>query len=248
VGGDGTLNEVINGVMNVSTAVVNLETQIHVAVLPKGTGNDFARTMNMPDDLLVLKHCIDKDIFKMVDLGLAYYTDTNKGPVSRYFINITDVGMGGIIAEKTTRYSKWMGAYLTFQRAIISTLISYKKQVMYITADKKKMVGEMLNVVVANGKYFGSGLGIAPEASAHDGRFSIVTIGDISLFHYLILLGQLKNCQVLPHPEVKYMQAEQVMLDAPSHALPIDMDGEFVGYTPLKICIVPKALKFRYPG
>ena len=248
VGGDGTLNEVINGVMNFkATATNQVMDEPAVAVYPKGTGNDFAKTVKMPADLQILKQFIEKDEASFIDLGIADFTGKQQQAASRYFINITDVGMGGIIAEKLAGYSKWMGAYLSFQRAIISTLATYKKQPVLIKTKDLEITGEMMNVVVANGKYFGNGLGIAPDASLHNGRFSLITIGNISLLDYLKLLGEVKKCRKVNHREVSYMQAGEVMIDAPGHPLPIDMDGEFIGYSPLKIKILPRVLKFRMP-
>jgi YegS/Rv2252/BmrU family lipid kinase len=247
VGGDGTLNEVINGIMTTAITLPPGMQRINVSVYPKGTGNDFAKSIRMPADLQILKRCIDTTSLSLIDVGIAYYTNRKNHAVSRYFINITDLGMGGVIAEKLAGYSKWMGAYLSFQRAIISTLIGYKKQLVTIHTNETKDAGEMMNVVVANGKYFGSGLGIAPDASLDDGSFSVITIGDISLMDYLRLLGKVRKCQKVDHSQVKYMQANEIRLDAPQGPLPIDMDGEFVGYSPLKIKVIPGALSFRIP-
>jgi diacylglycerol kinase (ATP) len=248
VGGDGTLNEVINGVMKSSTTENELAQQVNVSVYPKGRGNDFAKTVKMPADLEILKYCIDNDKARFIDLGIAYFTNKENHSVSRYFINITDVGMGGIIAEKLSGYSKWLGAFVSFQRAIISTLATYKKQLVLIKTNEREDAGEMMNIVVANGKYFGNGLGIAPEASLDDGNFSLITIGDISLLDYLKLMGQVKKCRLLNHPEVKYTKGKELWLDSPLDRLPIDMDGEFVGYSPMKVRMLSQVIKFRFPG
>ena len=248
VGGDGTLNEVINGVMKNSSTEKQLLQQVSVSVYPKGTGNDFAKTVKVPADLQTLRHCIDNDKGGLIDLGIAYFTNKENHSVSRYFINITDVGMGGIIAEKVSGYSKWLGAYVSYQRAIVSTLASYKKQLVLLKTDEKEDAGEMMNIVVANGKYFGNGLGIAPDAALDDGYFSLITIGDISLLDYLKLMGEVKKCRRLNHPEVQYKKGRELWLDSPLAPLPIDMDGEFVGYSPLKVSMVSQAVKFRFPG
>jgi diacylglycerol kinase (ATP) len=245
IGGDGSLNEVINGVMQAKDKITPESWQhIRVGLYPKGTGNDFARTVQVKPDIQKLKQCILNDTYSLIDLGLASYTDLTGRSSSRYFINITDIGMGGIIAQKLASYSTWMGAGLTFQRAIISTLIGYKKQAVELKADQIQFTGEIMNVAFANGKYFGNGLGIAPDALPGDGIFSIVIIGKISMIDYIRLLGEVKRCRIIDHSEFKYFAARNIEIKSEAEDLPIDMDGDFVGYSPLKIEVVAAAIKF----
>ncbi len=248
-GGDGSLNEVINGVMQAKDKIAPESwQQIRVGLHPKGTGNDFAKTVRVTPDISALQQCIVNDTSNVIDLGHATYTGLTGQPTSRYFMNITDIGMGGIIAQKLASYSKWMGAGVTFQRAIISTLIGYKKQAVKLKVDQVQFRGEIMNVAFANGKYFGNGLGIAPDASPDDGIFSIVIIGNISMMDYIKLLGQVKKCKKIEHSELKYLAAQKMEIYSEAEVLPIDMDGDFVGYSPLKIKVVGGALKFLMPG
>ena len=101
-----------------------------------------------------------------------------------------------------------------------------------------------MNLVIANGKYFGSGLGIAPDADPADGQFSVVLIGEISMLDYLKNLGQVRKCEKIIHPELKYLSAKEISIEHVGEPLPIDMDGEFIGYSPMKISMVHNALKF----
>lgn len=250
VGGDGSLNEVINGVMQAKEKGMNTHQweNIRVGLYPKGTGNDFAKTVLMPADCSVLKKCVDSDSHKFIDLGVADFIDRANNSGTRYFINITDTGMGGVIAQKLANYPRWMGPNLTFQRAIISTLIGYRKQQVKVKADSFDYDGQVMNLVVANGKYFGNGLGIAPDALADDGLFSIVIVGKISMFDYLRFLGDVRKSKKINHPQLTYLKARNLYVESPGGPLPIDMDGEFIGYTPLRIRIVPRALKFICPN
>jgi diacylglycerol kinase family enzyme len=209
-----------------------------------GTGNDFARTINMSANVSLLKKNIDADYYELIDLGLAHFIDSKGFPSSRFFINITDIGIGGVIAQKLISSSRRMSSFLTFQRAIISTLMSYRKQHVHIEADSFHYDGAVMNVVIANGKFFGSGMGIAPEALPGDGLFSVVIIGKVTMLDYIKLLGEVRKCKKIKHAGFTYKIATKISLDSPGISLPIDMDGEFIGYSPMSIEIVHHAIKF----
>lgn len=244
-GGDGSLNEVANGLMQAkATTAAHLWANVRMGVLPMGTGNDFVKTVNSPKDAEGLKQVIEVDSCKTIDLGLVEYHSQKGEKQSRYFINITDVGMGGVVAERLSKYSKWMGAYLTYQRAILTTLLTYKNQPVRAKADGFTYEGNIMNFIVANGKYFGSGLGIAPDAVADDGEFSVVILGEISLTDYIKNLGSVQKCRKISHPGLHYKSAKEVTIDSPAGPLAIDMDGEFIGYSPMKVTVAPAAVKF----
>ncbi len=239
-GGDGTMNEVANGIM------LSGNKNVKVGLLPHGTGNDFSKTIgatNNPDEL---KKLIESDSIKEIDLGLVHFKNTEGKDESRYFINITDVGLGGFIAQKLAGSSKWMGAFLTFQKAIVSTFLTYKHRSLKSKADGFVYEGKILSYIIANGRYFGAGLGIAPDAKPDDGLFEIVLGAEISLWDYLLNLGKVQKCLKIEHPQMSYHQAKEVIIES-YEDLPIDMDGEFIGYSPIKVSVVPKALKFLAP-
>jgi len=242
VGGDGSLNEVVNGMMSAKEQNPELELPL-LAVLPRGRGNDFARMFNITADLSLLKKNIDAGHYHEIDLGVARYAGRESGILSRYYVNITDIGMGGVIAQKLSSYPSWMGAWGSYQRAIVTTLINYRPQQITVTHDGMKTSMRIMNLVVANGKYFGNGMGIAPEAKPNDGLLSVVTIGNISIIDYLKLLGEVKKARKLNHSEISYFSTREIHIESDS-ALPIDMDGEFVGYAPLTIHVIPKAIRF----
>ena len=250
VGGDGTLNEVANGVMNAKNDgfIDDLKwNNVKIGVLPRGTGNDFCKTIRVSYDLQLLKKLIESDSYKSIDLGLATFQDTDSNTTKHYFINITDIGLGGIIARKLSGSSKPLGAVITYQAIIISSLIGYRHKRIKVKADSFDYEGKVMSFIAANGKYFGAGLGIAPDARPDDGLFSAVIIGEISIWDYLMNLGRIRKCLKVEHPEVKYFNAREIHIESLTQPLPIDMDGEFVGYSPLKINIVPKVLKFIAP-
>ncbi len=245
VGGDGSLNEVANGLMNVKkTQSSEGFRKVRLGVLPMGTGNDFVKSVSVPKHAEGLKRVIEADSYKTIDLGLVEFKNKFGEEQKRYFVNITDIGMGGVVAQRLSGYSKWMGSTLTYQRAILTTLLTYKHQPVIAKADSFSFEGKIMNLIIANGKYFGSGLGIAPDAITDDGVFSIVILGEISFLDYIKNLGSVRNCQRVSHPELHYKTAKEMSIFSQSGPLPIDMDGEFIGFSPMKVTVTHQAIKF----
>lgn len=235
VGGDGTMNEVVNGVLQSGSKTVV------TGLLPCGTGNDFARSTGLQNSVTQLYQLIESKSIKRIDAGLLKLIGTDGNPATRYFINIADVGMGGFIAQRLSGYSRWMGAFLTFQRAIIAGFLSYKHQPIKAVADTFTYEGNILSYIIANGKFFGAGLGVAPDAELSDGKFHITLGANISLWDYLLNMGNVRRCQKVNHPQMSYHIASEITITSPQ-PLPIDTDGEFAGYTPLQVSVVPGAL------
>jgi len=242
LGGDGTLNEVVNGIMQARN--LNKDLNIMVGVLPFGTGNDFIKTSKSPHSFSGIKKLIDKNLSKEIDLGLVQFKDKKGLDSKRYFINIADVGIGGLVVQKIGNYSKALGANITYLAAIFNTLLFYRNQPVKAIADGFVFEGRVKNFVVANGKYFGSGIGIAPDAEIDNGKFSMVILGEVSLIQFLKLSITFKKCKKVIHPQIIYKSAEEIAIDSMASPQPIDMDGEFIGYTPMNIKIQPGALTF----
>ncbi len=237
-GGDGTLNEVLNG------ALKSKQPNLRIGLISRGSGNDFAKTIRSPQTLSGLKEAIKNESFKKIDVGLAEYVSKEGLEVSRYFINITDVGIGGEIARQLSESSKFFGSTITYQYFIIKNLLTYKPQSLKVVGDDFIYEGKVMNFCAANAKFFGSGLGIAPEADITDGMLNAVAIGEVGLVDYLKHFPDLKNSKSLSHPAVKYYLSKTLHFDSDTPEMPIDMDGEFVGYLPMKITIKPQVIEF----
>jgi YegS/Rv2252/BmrU family lipid kinase len=245
VGGDGTLNEVVNGLVQGCAAVQIPPDTVRLGILPTGSGNDFVRNFGAQPTPLHLRRLIDDDQTTTIDIGVAAFQSVGQQPTQRYFINISDIGIGGVIAEKLSRYSQgWLGAGFTYQRAIISTLLGYSPQWLTVSTSSESLTAPMMSLVVANGRYFGSGLGIAPAAVLNDGMLEVVMLKNITIGAYLRQLPQVRRCQRLQHPEVAYSQAAHITVSAVgAAALPIDMDGEFVGTTPVTFAVLTRYIR-----
>jgi len=251
VGGDGSLNEGINAIIQFYksgeeynwTAIASVK----IAVYPAGSGNDFVKTLycNQINSIFDLKALIEKDASKMIDVGLVHYQNKTKDNAVRFYINITDVGVGGDTVERKDRVPKWLGANISYMWAITSSITQYNSIQMEASYDGQHWSGRAMSFVVANGKYFGNGLCVAPDAELDSGCFDITVVGNINLFEYIKNLGKIKKGIRIEHPEVHYFRAKEVMIISASNDLvTIDMDGDFIGYAPLKLTCLPSKLCF----
>jgi diacylglycerol kinase family enzyme len=161
-------------------------------------------------------------------------------------MNITDVGMGGETVLKLQQSKiPALGPDINYFWAITTTLATYEKVQIRASGDDFLWEGKAINFVVANGKYFGNGLGIAPDASVTDGKFEIVIIGDVSLLDYFKNLGKVKKSEKLLHPEVHYFQLDKVTIESmETRKISIDMDGEFIGYAPMTLINLQQKINF----
>jgi len=248
LGGDGSLNEVINGIMSAyENGYITKNGKVRVGLLPYGTGNDFARTVGVLNDIVLLKNWIEEDSFRQIDLGWAEFFDAAGKKTNRYFVNITDLGIGGLIAHRLSSSTKFWGPTITYQWSILTALFTYKNRPVKIEADSFNYEGSIMSLIVANGKFFGGGMGIAPDALVDDGLFSVAIIGAITVFEYLKNLGNIKKSRKIAHPEIKYLKASEIAVESSSGPLPVDMDGEFIGYSPMRLRILPEAISFIAP-
>lgn len=237
VGGDGTLNETVNGVKK------STKPHCKVGMLTYGTANDFARTIQAPKSLKKLLQLIEKGNSKKLDLGLI---EQKVGDLTytRYFINIADLGIGAEVVKRVNGSSKFFGSDVTFFSAIVRTFFSYTNQPILCEADNWKWEGKINSLVIANGRYFGSGLCIAPEADPCDGKFSIMISGDIGLSDYLKNVSKIRKGKVLDHPKVEYKVARKLRITSPSLGCFIEADGEFIGGVPVMVSVVDRGIDF----
>jgi YegS/Rv2252/BmrU family lipid kinase len=224
-GGDGSLNQAANGVFNSNNPKTSL------AIWPSGTGNDFVKTLEVPRSFHELRANIEQGNFKAVDLPCMEW-DGKK----RAFLNVTDLGLGGCVAYDMTRSKRRLGSFLTYQWLIVKNLLRFKKRTIHFELDGKKFEARAMNFVVANAKYFGSGLGISPDSQVADGLLEVIVIGDLNLFEYLYFVPKVRKCKKLSYHKIQYYSAKKISIET-EVPMPIDMDGEFVGFSPMVISV-----------
>lgn len=250
VGGDGTLNEGINALINCFKLDNDFDwekiAQLKISIYPAGSGNDFIKTLYKDGiSLEKIKTKINNNTTQLIDVGKANFVSPENKEATRFYINITDVGMGGDTVQRKEHIPKWLGANFSYMWAISSTLVQFKPLPMQVQYNNTNWSGKAMNFVVANGKYFGNGLCVAPEAELNDGIFEMVVIGNIGLLDYFKHLDKIKKGQKIIHPEVQYLKSNEVSITATSEKpLTIDMDGEFIGYAPLRLTCLKEKLCF----
>jgi diacylglycerol kinase (ATP) len=236
VGGDGTIHEVINGMLS-SANYARIRPMF--TFLPKGSGNDLARSLGYSSSIEALEARLERHEVMLADVGTVHYNQQEK---MRYFINVMDFGLGGSIAKKVDQYRRNSWSALAYQRGILLTLPFYKKHHMRVTAGDATFEGPALSVIIANGAWFGGGLGIAPDASMKDGQLNIVIIGDVGMLHYLYYLPRILRAQRITHPNVHYLTGREITIDGSE--IPSELDGEVGNSAPVHVGILPNAIAF----
>ncbi len=239
VGGDGTLNEVVNGFFDRGRFI---QPQAALGLLELGTGADFAKSLPLPKKPEEVLEIIRNGRSRKIDLGLAEFTGTNGTVCSRYFVNILDFGLGGAVVERVNRASKRWGGKAAFLKGILVTLATYKnKTIRFQLDDGPWQTRKLNNFIVANGRYFGGGLLPAPQADLSDGKFDIVFLGDVGRLEAVLNLSKLRKGTHFENPKVSGTRAARVQAESEEPVF-IDIDGEFVGTLPIKILVLPQIL------
>jgi YegS/Rv2252/BmrU family lipid kinase len=252
IGGDGTIHEVANGFFTESGAA--LRPGAALGVLPFGTGGDFRKTVNIPADLAAAAAILKAGATRTIDVGHLTYRKAGRDgeTASCIFVNIASFGIGGLVDQIVNSSSKWMGGTLSFFMATARAALRYKNQrVRLILDDKDDEALELTinNVAVANGRYFGGGMHIAPDAVIDDGIFDVVAVGDVTTLDMLRDGVKLYRGTHLALPKVVVRRARKIEarpLD-PVDVL-LDVDGEAPGALPATFEVVPAALLLVAPA
>ncbi len=239
IGGDGTLNEVVNGFFDRGKLIAP---EAALGILELGTGADFVKSLALPAGVPRLLHLIRDGRPEKIDVGLATFLGKNGRQQSRYFINILDFGLGGAVVERVNRSSKRLGGKIAFLKGILLTLATYKNKSIRFRLDEGPWQTQKLNnFIVANGRYFGGGLLPAPQALLDDGLFDVVLLGDVGRLEAVLNLSKLRKGTHFENPKVSGTRAAQIEAESIEPVF-IDMDGEFVGELPAKILVLPQIL------
>jgi YegS/Rv2252/BmrU family lipid kinase len=243
-GGDGTMNEVVNGIMLVEK---EKRKNLAVGLYPLGSGNDFARTMKISNKLFSLYELIKNNSPVPLDIGKLEYKKMNDENGIRYFNNIADIGLGAEVAKRVNEGKKMYGPNFDFFKATVVSFFRYKRKHLKITSDEFNWSGSLLILCLANAKYFGSGMCIAPHAIVDDGKFSIMLAGNVSLIDYLKYLPQIRKGEIINHPELYYKEVEFCSIEPIGEPCLIETDGEMIGKIPLKATMLKHEINFLAP-
>jgi diacylglycerol kinase (ATP) len=232
------VNEAVNGILSAGA-------ECELAVVPCGTGDDFARTFGIPTNLDEALALAAKGRARAVDAGRARL-GSGENEEDRYFANFAGAGISGAIARKGAVTSRRLGARAAYFWATVAVFARWQSLPMTIEADGEKREGRMFEVIVANGAYAAGGMQVAPDASADDGLFDVVLIGDVSKLDFMTTFPKIYRGTHVGHPKVDVLKARQVTV-TPEEPLPVVLDGEQPGTTPVRFEVLPGALKLRAP-
>ena len=235
VGGDGTVNEVLNGIIDKDG-----KSKATLGIICTGTGRDCIRSLNIPVDfskackVLANRNCIN------IDLGRAEYISGGRKD-QRYYINTAGLGFPASVAERTRRFKR-LGGTIPFLMAFAAVFAAYKAKNIAFDIDGRKKQERYLLIAVNNGRYFGGGMKIAPDADPCDGLLDVVTIRDVNKLRLLYNFPRLYKGTHITHPKVNTYKAKLIDVKT-SEKLLLQLDGEVVGQAPANFRVIPSALR-----
>ncbi|MEK6608591.1 MAG: diacylglycerol kinase family protein, partial [Myxococcota bacterium] len=252
LGGDGTFSEVTDGFFDDQAGGEAggqpIRPEAALGLLPYGTGGDFRRTVGLGGDIAEAARRLRDATPRAIDVGRLRYRAHDGSFAVRHFLNIASFGVGGLVDEIVNASSKALGGKLAFMLGTVRAMLRYKNQPVRLRLDGGEPRDVVINnVAIANGRYFGGGMKIAPDASLDDGLFDVVVLGDLGLTDFLLRGGRVYKGTHLSMPEVTFARARRVEAEAlaPGARVLLDVDGEQPGMLPAVFEIVPSALKLK---
>jgi diacylglycerol kinase (ATP) len=240
VGGDGSMHEVANG-------LAETERRPEVAIIPRGTGWDFTRTFAIPRKVEDAVRVAREGDIRAVDLGRVTYRSWSGEEHTAVFANVASAGMSGAIAQRANETSKALGGKASYLWATFAVFAGWSAVETRVTVDGESVEGRMFDVVVANGRFFGGGMKMCPEAEPDDGLFDVVTIGDVTKRDLVTTMPKIYRGTHLPHPKAHALRGASVTIET-DEPVPVELDGEQPGTTPARFEIVSRALRLRVPA
>jgi len=245
VGGDGTLNEVVNGFFRNGAPI---PTTSKLAMVPLGTGGDFRRTLRIPTDARQAIDVLRSGTVRRLDAGCVTYQTADGGTAVRHFINIADAGLGGEVVEIVGNGTKRFGS-ATYTIAGLRALLGFKNKPMTVNIDGvTEQLPKVQQVVVANCQFFGGGMQMAPSASPTDGVFDVVIVKNAGKIETMRGMNDIRSGKHLDqaNPKIELMYGKRISVSS-SEKVRIDLDGEAVGFLPALFEIQPGAIEFITP-
>jgi diacylglycerol kinase (ATP) len=249
-GGDGTVNEVANGILESGE-------DVELGLLPSGTGGDFRRTLGISTHAATAARVLREGRARRIDVGRVSYLNHEGERETRYFLGVASFGMSGEVIERVrasglrllpvTR-SRWLSGKISYGVATLQTTLKSPSTTVHVQLDEQQERRfRVANLCVANARYFGGGMKIAPDAKLNDGRFDIITIGDLGALKILANAPRLYMGKHLSMRQVHHRLAARVTArPAKEDALVlIEVDGELPGRLPATFEILPRALRVR---
>lgn len=230
-GGDGTLNEVVNGFFDGNKSV---RSDAVLGLLPMGSGRDFFRTLGWKP---YLKPCTERLAGRkttLCDVGHMSYRTIGGAPDDHYFINIANVGLAHTMMKRVNSFPKTFGTEVAYIQGILRAFLTYKKRYVEIIIDDHHKGSQLItNIFIANGKSCGGGWRVCPDARFDDGLFDVLAIGDIQVTDFIKALPALYRGKRIEHPKVNFYRGKHIrILEGEGDVLGVEADGEPLGFIP----------------
>jgi diacylglycerol kinase (ATP) len=244
LGGDGTLHEVVNGVLDGGG-------QSAVGLVGQGTGGDFRRTLGLEHRLDVYVEALASGRERLIDVGKATWKTVDGGFDSRWFVNILSAGMGGLVDRHVAETTKMFGGKAAYLWASVRALVGIRRGRLRchvtLAGDRHERQIDGYMVAVCNGRYFGGGMHVAPMARLDDGRFEVVSMDAPSKAAFVAFSRRIYAGDHLVVPGVQHFGCDRIEIDLENEdardVFLLDIDGEPIGRLPVTIELVPGALR-----
>ena len=234
-GGDGTISEVANGILSSGK-------DAELGIMPSGTGGDFRRTLEIPSRSRDAARVLRTGRTVRIDVGRVSYTDQNGNDATRYFVGVASCGMSTKVIERVKADE------VSFPTAVLKTAMRNAPVRLVVQLDdsrERQLV--VSNLCIANARYFGGGMKIAPDAKLNDGKLDVISIGDLSAMKIFTSAPRVYTGSHLSMPEVSHALARKITVRAADRVeeVALEVDGELPGRLPATFQIVPEALRVR---
>lgn len=244
VGGDGTANAVVNGLMS---AGLSPDVLPAFTIFPSGTGSDSVRTLGIPKDVDSFLRMIEANVPKLIDVGVARFVGADAIQGSRYFLNVCDVGIGATVANAVNRVNQDNGKKSgkgKYFRSIIQQVFKFRAfDVAYVASGKHYHIKNTVIVAVCNGMFFGGGVKVSPVSKMDDGLLELVATKNVSKVGLMGLVSKVYTGSHVGHPKVKFQREEhfEIKLEKPQL---LETDGEVQGVVrSVEFSLIPQAIK-----
>jgi YegS/Rv2252/BmrU family lipid kinase len=252
-GGDGTISEVANGILQSGE-------DAELGILPSGTGGDFRRSIGIPARARDAADILRNGRSRRIDVGRITFINHDCVEETRYFLGVASFGMSAAVIERVkeggpdwlpSRMPKWLSGRVSFGASMLQVASASSSTKVVVQLDnKQEQHFTLANFCVANARYFGGGMKIAPGAKLDDGQFDVISIGDLGAARIMTNAPRIYTGTHLSMPQVNHTLAKKVLARAANKdtIVILDIDGELPGQLPASFQILPSALKVRCPA
>ena len=242
VGGDGTLNEVVNGFFEGGSAI---RPNVALGVITRGTGGDFGKTFGWDRSLDAALARIKAEATRDLDVGLVEFTATSGELATRYFANICSFGASGQVDHEVNKGSKALGGTVSFLLGTVRALVKYSDRTVRLSVDGAPMEElKVTTLAVANGQFFGSGMRVAPDADPCDGLFDVTVWTGYGLADFVLKSKSVYNGRHTRWSGTRQLRCRSIRAESDEEVL-LDVDGEQPGRLPCQMTVVPRAIRLK---